>query len=67
MVLSDRPYSQSSIYIRALLRAAFVHIRRDRAGHTEVRVGATYPLDRATDAHSDLEARKTTGSIVLIP
>ncbi|WP_068271099.1 quinone oxidoreductase family protein [Aldersonia kunmingensis] len=32
-----------------------------------VRIGATYPLAEAAQAHRDLEARKTTGSIVLQP
>jgi NADPH2:quinone reductase len=36
-------------------------------GSLDVRVGATYPLADAARAHEDLEARRTTGSIVLIP
>ncbi|MDH6286136.1 quinone oxidoreductase family protein [Rhodococcus opacus] len=36
-------------------------------GSLNVRVGARYPLERAADAHRDLEDRKTTGSVVLIP
>ncbi|UOT07426.1 quinone oxidoreductase [Rhodococcus opacus] len=36
-------------------------------GSLTVRVGAEYPLERAEDAHRDLEARATTGSIVLVP
>ncbi|KOS55305.1 quinone oxidoreductase family protein [Rhodococcus rhodochrous] len=32
-----------------------------------VRVGARYPLAQAAQAHRDLEARRTTGSIVLLP
>jgi NADPH2:quinone reductase len=32
-----------------------------------VRIGQTYPLAEAADAHRDLEARRTTGSTVLIP
>jgi NADPH2:quinone reductase len=32
-----------------------------------VRIGATYPLAEAAQSHRDLEARKTTGSIVLLP
>lgn len=31
------------------------------------RVGATYPLAEAARAHEDLEGRRTTGSIVLLP
>ena len=33
----------------------------------KVRVGQTYALEDAAQAHMDLEARKTTGSTVLIP
>ncbi len=36
-------------------------------GSLDARVGATYPLADAARAHEDLEARRTTGSIVLIP
>ncbi|ABG98952.1 MULTISPECIES: quinone oxidoreductase family protein [Rhodococcus] len=36
-------------------------------GSLTVRVGAEYPLARAEEAHRDLEARATTGSIVLVP
>jgi len=36
-------------------------------GALHVRVGATYPLDEAARAHSDLAGRRTTGSIVLLP
>ncbi|MFE9576573.1 quinone oxidoreductase family protein [Nocardia sp. NPDC006044] len=36
-------------------------------GTLRIRIGATYPLAEAEQAHRDLEARKTTGSIVLIP
>jgi NADPH:quinone reductase len=33
----------------------------------EVRIGGTYPLSEATQAHRDLEGRKTTGKLILIP
>ncbi|EME50949.1 NADPH--quinone reductase [Rhodococcus ruber BKS 20-38] len=36
-------------------------------GTLTVRVGARYPLAQAAQAHRDLEARRTTGSIVLLP
>ncbi|XP_027362339.1 uncharacterized protein LOC113869956 isoform X3 [Abrus precatorius] len=36
-------------------------------GVLKVRVNHTYPLSEAAKAHEDLENRKTTGSIVLIP
>ncbi|MGW6727013.1 quinone oxidoreductase family protein [Nocardia sp. NPDC055029] len=37
------------------------------AGTLTFRIGATYPLADAAQAHQDLAARKTTGSIVLLP
>ena len=36
-------------------------------GKLEVRIGARYPLEQARQAHEDLEARKTTGKLLLIP
>jgi NADPH2:quinone reductase len=37
------------------------------SGKLKVSVGQTYPLLEAAQAHRDLEARKTTGSTVLVP
>ncbi|KAF2311694.1 hypothetical protein GH714_026032 [Hevea brasiliensis] len=37
------------------------------SGVLRVRVNHTYPLSEAAQAHADLESRKTSGSIVLIP
>jgi NADPH2:quinone reductase len=65
-----------------LTRPSLAHYTRDRAellwragdildavaaGALHIRIGDTYPLADAADAHRDLEGRKTTGSIVLIP
>lgn len=36
------------------------------AGELHVRIGATYPLAEAAQAHRDLEARKTTGKVLLV-
>jgi NADPH:quinone reductase len=36
-------------------------------GSLKVRVGAQYPLAEAAQAHRDLEGRRTTGKVVLIP
>jgi NADPH2:quinone reductase len=36
-------------------------------GQVPVRIGARYPLDDAAQAHRDLAARATTGSVILIP
>ncbi len=38
-----------------------------RSGKVKIEVGARYPLAEAARAHRDLEARKTTGSVVLLP
>ena len=37
------------------------------SGVLRVRVNHTYPLSQAAQAHADLEGRKTSGSVVLIP
>jgi NADPH:quinone reductase len=36
-------------------------------GKLDVRIGARYPLEQARQAHEDLEARKTTGKLLLVP
>jgi NADPH2:quinone reductase len=36
-------------------------------GKLHVRIGARYPLEQAAQAHRDLEARKTTGKLLVIP
>ncbi|HEX3463673.1 MAG TPA: quinone oxidoreductase [Candidatus Elarobacter sp.] len=38
-----------------------------RSGKLHVAIGQTYPLAEAAQAHRDLEARKTTGKLLLIP
>ena len=37
------------------------------SGRVKVMIGQTYPLANAAEAHRDLEARRTTGSSLLIP
>jgi NADPH:quinone reductase len=37
------------------------------AGKLKLRIGHTYKLDQAQQAHKDLEGRKTTGKLLLIP
>ena len=37
------------------------------SGRVKIEVNQDYPLDRVADAHRDLEARRTTGSTVLLP
>ena len=36
-------------------------------GVLQIRIGGTYPLAEAARAHADLQSRKTTGAIVLMP
>lgn len=38
-----------------------------KAGLIKIHINQTYPLNDAAQAHIDLEARNTTGSVVLIP
>jgi NADPH2:quinone reductase len=37
------------------------------AGKLKVRVGGEYPLADAARAHADMETRKTTGKLLLVP
>lgn len=37
------------------------------SGDLSVRIGGRYPLDEARRAHEDLEARRTTGKLILVP
>ena len=37
------------------------------SGELKIIIGETYPLERAAEAHADLESRKTTGKLLLHP
>lgn len=50
-----------------LLQAAGEVFANIVSGMLRVRINHTYPLSDAARAHADLEARKTSGSIVLMP
>ncbi|KAL5073355.1 hypothetical protein RYX36_012339 [Vicia faba] len=50
-----------------LLEAAGELFANVASGVLKVRVNHTYPLSEAAKAHEDLENRKTSGSVVLIP
>ncbi|KAK7325045.1 hypothetical protein VNO77_29086 [Canavalia gladiata] len=50
-----------------LLEAAGEVFANVASGVLKVRVNHTYPLSEASKAHEDLENRKTSGSVVLIP
>jgi NADPH2:quinone reductase len=36
-------------------------------GQLDIRIGARYPLEQARQAHEDLEGRRTTGKLLLLP
>jgi len=38
-----------------------------QSGDLKLRIGATFPLSEAAEAHRQLEGRKTTGKVVLLP
>jgi len=50
--------------LRANAADLFAHVA---AGSINIRVNQRYALGEAAEAHRDLEARKTSGSSVLIP
>ena len=50
-----------------LLQSAGEVFANVASGVLRIRVNHTYPLSEAARAHADLEARKTSGSILLIP
>ncbi len=51
----------------ALLKRAGEVFDWIKSGELKLRVEHTYPLAEAAQAHRDLEARRTTGKVVLIP
>lgn len=50
-----------------LLECANEVFAKVESGALRVHVNHTYPLSHAAQAHADLEARNTSGSVVLIP
>jgi len=38
-----------------------------KSGKVKIETTARYKLEEAANAHRDLESRKTTGSVILIP
>jgi NADPH2:quinone reductase len=74
------PFAPGSLAARSLFltRPALHHYTASRAellerahavldAKLDVRIGARYPLEEARRAHEDLEARRTTGKLLLIP
>lgn len=64
----QRPTLQTYVRTPELLReraAALFDLLAD--GRLDVRIGHRYPLAEARQAHEDLEARRTTGKLLLVP
>ena len=57
-------YTRTAELLRERAHALFELIE---TGALDVRIGARYPLEQARQAHEDIEARKTTGKLLLIP
>ena len=57
-------YTRTPDLLHARGRALFELIE---GGKLELRIGARYPLEQARQAHEDLEARRTTGKLLLTP
>lgn len=57
-------YTQTTAELRARTDDLFGAVL---AGKLNVRIGATYPLTAAADAHRALESRATTGKVLLLP
>jgi NADPH:quinone reductase len=64
----QRPTLQTYTRTPELLRKLAGHVfDLIMAGRLDIRIGARYPLAEARQAHVDLQARKTTGKILLKP
>lgn len=57
-------YIDTAAELKAAARELFAAVT---SGKLKIRIGQRYPLAEAAQAHRDLEARRTTGSTVLIP
>ena len=64
----QRPTLQTYTRTTGMLRARATRVfELVAAGRLNVRIGARHPLREARQAHFDLQARKTTGKILLLP
>src|SRR5256885_5132321 len=71
--------TKGSLYVTRPTLATYIATREElhtrardlfavvKQGQITIAVSRTYPLAEAAEAHRDLESRKTTGSVVLIP
>jgi NADPH2:quinone reductase len=57
-------YTSSREDLETATRELFSVVKK---GAVKISINQTYPLSEAAQAHRDLEARKTTGSTILIP
>jgi NADPH2:quinone reductase len=57
-------YARTPDLLHARGRAVFELIE---GGKLDVRIGGRYPLEQARQAQEDLEARRTTGKLLLLP
>jgi len=75
----QRLNAAGSVYLTRPMSSHYVRTREEidwrfgelfaavRDGSLKVRVGAEYPLAQARQAHEDLQGRRTTGKVLLIP
>ncbi|HKS49905.1 MAG TPA: quinone oxidoreductase [Amycolatopsis sp.] len=75
----QRLNAAGSVYLTRPTSAHYVRTREEldwragelfeavRSGALEIRVGGRYPLSDARKAHEDLQGRRTTGKLLLIP
>jgi NADPH2:quinone reductase len=59
-----RTYTRTPELLRERAAALFVLVER---GELAVRIGERHPPAEARRAHEDLEARRTTGKLLLVP
>jgi NADPH2:quinone reductase len=59
-----KTYARTPALVQARARQVFGLID---AGRLDVRIGAEYPLAQARQSHEDLQARRTTGKLLLRP
>ncbi len=57
-------YTRTPEELRSRAEAVFAWVA---SGVLDVRVGAVYPLDEARRAHEELEGRRSTGKLLLLP
>ncbi|BBG01988.1 MULTISPECIES: quinone oxidoreductase family protein [Pseudonocardia] len=57
-------YIDGTEALRARADAVYTEVA---AGRLDVRIGHRYPLEQARTAHEDLQGRRTTGKLVLLP